>query len=367
MNQPAPPSVGSSNRDPILGWLFLVAALIFIMVVIGGFVRLSRAGLSIVEWDVVTGVVPPIGDTAWEESFSDYQQTPEYQLINEGMTLSEYKRIFYYEWAHRLIGRVAGFLVVAPLAWFMWKRRLSVRESIRYWAVVALFGVQGAIGWIMVASGLRDRPVVSHFRLTIHLLMAVLLLGIVLWMALDRIRATRASDAPRRPVSPGVRTLTWVGMGALLLQLSYGGLVAGLKAGHISNTWPLMAGRLVPDGLLSTYSPWWRNLYESIGSHWIHRWFAFVVAGLAVAIYLRLRKDRTDGLALPAAGWMLVAVTGQISLGVLVVLLGVPKWFAIAHQGLAMILFCILLVIAHQAHRDRAVVHVREMATIDMA
>jgi cytochrome c oxidase assembly protein subunit 15 len=143
-------------------------------------------------------------------------------------------------------------------------------------------------------------------------------------------------------------------MGTLLLQLSYGGLVAGLKAGHVSDTWPLMFGQLVPDGLLSTYEPWWRNLYEALGSHWIHRWFAFVVAGVAVALYMRIRSDRPDGYAPQAASWMLAAVGSQIALGVLVVLLGVPKWFAIAHQGLGIVLFCILLVIAHQAHNDKA-------------
>jgi cytochrome c oxidase assembly protein subunit 15 len=348
--KPKSESDHTSLGDPITRWLLMVAALIVVMVVVGGFVRLSRAGLSIVEWDVVTGVVPPIGETAWEQSFVDYQQSPEYQLINAGMSLGEYKRIFYYEWAHRLIARLAGLLVVAPLIWFLWKRRLTLRESFRYWVVAALFGIQGAIGWIMVSSGLRDRPVVSHFRLTFHLLAAVLLLALVLWMALDRLRAARSElDEVSQVLSTPVRRLTWALIGALLLQLSYGGLVAGLKAGHISNTWPLMGGRLVPNGLLSQYEPWWRNLYESLASHWIHRWFAFVVAAIAIALYLRIRSDRPSGPARRAAGWLLIAVGTQITLGVLVVLLGVPKWFAIAHQGLAVILFSIVLVIAHQA------------------
>jgi len=349
-DRPGSAATESWSRDPMTRWLLMVGFLIVLMIVIGGFVRLSRAGLSIVEWDVVTGVVPPIGETAWQDSFADYQQTPEYQMVNEGMTLGQYQRIFYYEWAHRLIGRIAGFLVIAPLVWFMWKRRMTVRESIKYWVVVGLFGVQGLIGWVMVSSGLRDRPVVSHFRLTIHLLTAVVLLALVLWMALDRIRTARPDlyDSTHA-VSSSTRRLTWVTMAVLLLQLAYGGLVAGLKAGHISNTWPLMFGRLVPGGLLSTYQPWWRNFYESLASHWIHRWLAFVVAGLVVAVYLRIRRERSDGPASRAAVWLLVTVTVQVTLGVLVVLLGVPKWFAIAHQGVAMVLFSILLVIAHQA------------------
>ncbi len=344
------PVASPSLRDPITRWLLMVAGLIVVMVVVGGFVRLSRAGLSIVEWDVVTGVVPPIGETAWQDSFADYQKTPEYLLINEGMTLGEYKRIFYYEWAHRLIGRIAGLLVVAPLLWFMWKRRLTLRESIRYWIVAALFGIQGAIGWIMVASGLRDRPVVSHFRLTIHLLAAVLLLGMVMWMALDRIRSGReAHDEPE--VSPRARILTWVLMSALLLQLAYGGLVAGLKAGYLSNTWPFMFGRLIPGDLLSRYEPWWRNLYESLGSHWIHRWLAFVVAAIAVAVVVHLRRT---GAARQAGAWLLAVVGVQIALGVIVVLLGVPKWFALAHQGVGIVMFCVLLLIAHDAEESRS-------------
>ncbi len=330
----------------------MVAGLIVVMVVVGGFVRLSRAGLSIVEWDIVTGIVPPIGETAWQDSFADYQKTPEYLLINEGMTLGEYKRIFYYEWAHRLIARVAGLLVVAPLLWFMWKRRLSIRESIRYWVVAALFGIQGAIGWIMVDSGLRDRPVVSHFRLTIHLLAAVLLLGLVLWMALDRIRTPQRRQT--REIAPRTRILTWALMGALLVQLAYGGLVAGLKAGHVSDTWPLMFGRLVPADLLSRYEPWWRNLYEALGSHWIHRWLAFVVAGIAVVVVAHLRRSDAPGTVRRAGNWLLAVVAVQIALGVIVVLLGVPKWFALAHQGVGIVMFCVLLVIAHYAENSRS-------------
>jgi len=326
----------------------MVASLIVLMVVVGGFVRLSRAGLSIVEWDVVTGIVPPLGESAWAESFAEYQQSPEYQLINEGMSLSDYQRIFYYEWGHRLLGRIAGFLVIAPLLWFMWRRRLTLIESLPYWGVVAGFGIQGALGWIMVASGLRDRPVVSHFRLTIHLLAAVLLLGVVLWMALDRVRATR-SPGPEATVTARVRRLSWILMGTLVLQLAYGGLVAGLKAGYLSDTWPDMFGQLIPGGLLSRYEPWWRNLYEALASHWIHRWLAFAVAIVAVAVFAQILRDRTRGEAREASFWLLLAVVGQIILGIYVVLLGVPKWFAIAHQGLAIFMFGLVIVIAHQA------------------
>ncbi|MDJ0664122.1 MAG: COX15/CtaA family protein [Acidimicrobiia bacterium] len=353
----SPSTSAAPTRDPITRWLLMVAFLIVLIVLVGGFVRLSRAGLSIVEWDLVTGIVPPISEAAWQDSFAEYQQSPEYQLINEGMTLSEYQRIFYYEWGHRLLGRIAGFLVIAPLAWFMWRRRLTFAEALPYWGVVAMFGIQGALGWIMVSSGLRDRPLVSHFRLTIHLLAAVLLLGVVVWMALDRIRAARAPD-DEAPVTATAYRLTWILMGTLVLQLAYGGLVAGLKAGYLSDTWPGMFGQLVPGGLLSRYEPWWRNLYEALGSHWVHRWLAFVVAAFAVAVFARIVRDRTQGRARNASLWLLVAVAGQIILGIYVVLLGVPKWIALAHQGLAIVMFCLLVVIAHQAYAER---HPRRM------
>jgi cytochrome c oxidase assembly protein subunit 15 len=337
--------------DPITRWLLMVAALVVIMVSVGGFVRLSRAGLSIVEWDVVTGVVPPIGGAAWEESFAEYQLTPEYQLVNSGMSLGDYQRIFYYEWAHRLIARIAGLLVVLPLLWFLKKGLLSLRESMRYWAIAALFGVQGTIGWVMVSSGLRDRPVVSHFRLTIHLLAALALLGIALWMAMDRIPNDRVRGHGRDVAGASTsRWLAWVLMGTVLTQIAYGGLVAGLKAGHLSDTWPLMYGRIVPNGL-NARDPWWINLFDPLGSHWIHRWLAFVVAAVALALVVVVRRDHTPNKNMrTTTNWLLSVISIQITLGVFVVLLGVPKWFALAHQGLGVAVFCIALVIAHQVH-----------------
>jgi cytochrome c oxidase assembly protein subunit 15 len=336
-------------RDPVTRWLLLVALLVFLMVIVGGFVRLSRAGLSIVEWDVVTGVIPPIGDAAWEASFADYKLTPEYLLVNQGMTLSEYQYIFYLEWAHRLIARIAGLIVVVPLIWFMVRGVISVRESLRYWGIAALFGIQGAIGWIMVSSGLQDRPTVSHFRLTIHLLAALVLLGLTLWMALDRIRDASPTDRRLAPASTAIRALTWAVLATTVLQIAYGGLVAGLKAGHVSNTWPLMFGYLVPPNLLSVVDPWWMNLFEPLGSHWVHRWLAFVVTGFAIALFVLVRRERpTDGASVRSTIWLLGALGVQIGLGVATVLLNVPKWFALTHQGVGMAVFCIALVSTHR-------------------
>jgi len=333
-------------RDPVTMWLLLVALLVVVMVIVGGYTRLSRAGLSIVEWDVVTGILPPIGQEAWEESFELYQQTPEYQLVNTGMTVSAYKQIFYIEWSHRLIGRIAGMLVVIPLLWFMWRRIVTPRESIGYWLVAAGFGIQGAIGWVMVSSGLQDRPAVSEFRLTIHLLAALTLLGIVLWMALDRIEAARARSAYRS--SRSIRVLSWAVFATVIVQIAYGGLVAGLKAGHLSNTWPHMFGYLIPGGMLATADSAFLSLFEPLASHWIHRWFAFVVAALAVAMFVVVRRRaKSDHRLEPLTMWLLVVIGTQISLGVTVILLGVPKYFALLHQVVGITVFCISLLIAH--------------------
>ncbi|MEA1904200.1 MAG: COX15/CtaA family protein [Actinomycetota bacterium] len=339
----------NSNRparsDPITRWLLMVAVLIILMVIVGGYVRLSRAGLSIVEWDVFSGILPPIGEAAWEETFTAYQQTPEYQLVNSGMTLAEYQRIFYIEWGHRLIARVVGLLVVLPLVWFLWKGLLSARESVRYWMIAALFGLQGVLGWLMVSSGLRDRPLVSHYRLTIHLLTALALLGIVLWLAYDRMAFPREDDTGEaHTLSSGGRTLAWVLLGAVVLQIAYGGLVAGLRAGHLSNTWPLMFGRLIPQDVFA-------NLVEPLGSHWVHRWFAFVVAAIAVSMYVAVRRGQAENRVLRTwTGWLLIVITIQIVLGISVVWLGVPKWLALAHQAIGVALFVISVTIAHGAH-----------------
>ena len=315
----------------------MVAVLVFFMVLVGGFVRLSRAGLSITEWDPVTGVVPPIGHDAWVNSFAQYQKTPEFHLVNSTMTLGEYQRIFYIEWAHRLVARLAGLAVVLPLIWMMWKRRLGLRDSLPYWGIAALFGVQGLIGWLMVSSGLQERPSVSHYRLTIHLLTAGTLLALVLWMAWNRMDR----DRPPRSAPPRAAPLSRVLLAAVVVQIAFGGLVAGLKAGLISDTWPLMNGTFLPRGALS-------QLTEALGAHWFHRWFAFVVASLVVATAgVILGDSRSDASLRRAAMGLLGGVVVQISLGISLVLTGVPRWSALAHQGTGVGIFVVTLFVVH--------------------
>ena len=345
----------SWSSDPITRWLLLVGALVFLMVLVGGFVRLSRAGLSIVEWNVILGVFPPIGEAAWQEAFEAYQATPEYELVNDGMSLDEFKWIFYLEWAHRLIARFAGLLVVVPLVWFIVRGVLTWRESIRYWAIAPLFAAQGVMGWVMVSSGLRDRPAVSDTRLTIHLMAALLLLGIVLWMALDRIQ---------RDVQPGgweaaaraTRIVAWSLLVAVIVQIAWGGLVAGMKAGYLSNTWPLMFGQWIPSGWLTVADSWYLSLIEPLGAHFIHRWFAFVVAAFVVALFVLASRNRAQGGLFGISAIVLAITSVQIGLGIFVVLFGVPKWIALAHQGVGVALFCATLVALHRSEPKAAIV-----------
>ncbi len=347
----APDSGRLTPRDPLVAWLWMVAGLVFAMVVVGGFVRLSRAGLAIVTWDPVTGVFPPIGDTAWHAEFAKYQQTPEYLLVNSGMTLSEFQRIFMIEWAHRLIARIAGLMVVIPLVWFMVKRILTFKQSLKYWGVAALFGIQAVLGWVMVSSGLRDRPIVSNTRLTIHLLVALATLGIVMWMAMDR-SATDRSDSSTGPVKRSTVLLGWSLLAAVVAQVAVGGLVAGMRAGSVSDTWPLMAGRWVPAGLLTDHDPWWINFIEPVGSHWLHRWLAFIVAGVAVALFFAVRRDNGATHKMrTATAWLLALLTLQVGLGISVVMLSVPKWLALAHQANGIAVFSLAVVVCHAARR----------------
>jgi cytochrome c oxidase assembly protein subunit 15 len=335
-------------------WLFVVCGLIMFMVVFGGYVRLTRSGLSIVEWNPISGVVPPIGQDAWEEEFAKYQQTPEFQKINSTMDLAAYRQIFYVEYFHRLIARLAGLVVVIPLFYFLFKGYIPWRKSGVYLFIAALFAFQGFLGWYMVSSGLVDNPAVSHYRLTLHLLVALFLLGLTYWMALRHV-----NRFPARIPGSGrsiLFVLTGVMMILLLVQISYGGFMAGLKAGWISNTWPLMAGRWIPPNLLSNLEPWWANLVGAAPTvHFIHRWFAFAVLAIAILVYLVARRRHSPAQVARGAVWMIMLVVLQIALGISVVWFSVPTWLAITHQALAMGLFLINIYIGyHLLHEPAA-------------
>jgi len=336
----------NASDRALTNWLLTVCALIVVMVVFGGYVRLTRSGLSIVEWNPVTGVVPPVGDQAWQAEFAKYQQSPEYQKINRHFTLADYKRIFWVEYIHRLIARIAGLIVVIPLFIYVLRGRIPWKKSGMYWLIAALFGFQGFLGWYMVSSGLEDRPAVSHFRLTIHLLTALFLLALTLWMALNRIYKHTEPAAHGR--SSSAYGWMWVLMVTLVVQIAYGGLVAGLKAGYVSNTWPLMFGSLIPPGLLTSVQPWWRNLFEAATTvHFMHRWFAFVVL-VAVALVWAQTRAVTAGDVRRGVALLLGLVCLQILLGISVVWFGVPLWLALLHQANALFLFIDAVYLLHR-------------------
>jgi cytochrome c oxidase assembly protein subunit 15 len=311
-------------------WLFAVAALVTVMIVVGGITRLTESGLSITEWKPVTGAIPPLSEAQWQAEFEAYQRIPQYTQLNgpAGMTLAGFKEIFFWEWFHRLLGRVIGLAFAVPLAWFWFKRAIPQGYHLRLIGLLALGGLQGAVGWWMVKSGLTHDVKVSHFRLATHLSLALLTLALLVWTALDLRRLAKGS--------PGSR-LTGLGalvLGGLALQMFYGALVAGLRAGPVSgggwlswDAWPLMQGQLVPAGI-----EWGNGFGHAMVSdpylvHFTHRWWAWIVVGLLVILARRLRRlDRRASVAIHAA------FGTQILLGIATVWSGTAIWLAALHQ-----------------------------------
>lgn len=319
----------------VMKWLFAFSAIVVLLVVFGGYVRLTRSGLSIVEWNPISGVAPPIGQQAWEEEFAKYRQTPEYLKVNAGMTLNEYRYIFYIEWLHRLIARLAGLFYAIPVFWFLFKKIIPLREFGIYFAMGMLFIAQAFMGWYMVASGLVDRPSVSHFRLTAHLLFALTLLGLALWVGLGHKFGFHRGE--QRAWSLPSKLTAW-SMGLLVAQIAYGGMTAGLKAGHISDTWPLMFGRWIPPGLFAS----WVNLFETPQTIvFIHRWLAWAGLLAVPAVFYLVKKQNYPQDIQRGLLWLSAAVALQITLGILTVLSYVHIVVALVHQANALLLFAL--------------------------
>jgi len=339
--------MSEQDNKKIIRWLFVVCSLIMIMVVFGGFVRLTRSGLSIVEWNPVSGVIPPIGQAAWEAEFAKYQQSPEGSLINHSITLAQYKEIFYVEYIHRLIARFAGLIVVIPLFYYIYKGIIPWRKSAVYLTIGALFGFQGFLGWYMVSSGLVENPAVDHFRLTIHLLMALFLLALTMWMALRHVHHFPKVVKEGRGSLPYV--LSAVVLVVLVIQITYGGFMAGLKAGWISNTFPLMGGRWIPANLFAQFDTWWQNLISApVAVHFVHRWFAFVVLAAAIGLYFITRRHAYSTNVHKAVITFLGLVAVQITLGVSTIWFSVPIVLALTHQAVGLLLFVTAVYIRYE-------------------
>ena len=341
-------TLSREDADPlrdrsVMNWLFLFALLVAFLVVFGGFVRLTRSGLSITEWNPVSGTLPPIGEQAWLVEFDKYQQTPEYQQINFGMTLEEYRYIFYIEWFHRFISRFAGLVYAIPVFYFLFTKRIPFKEFGIYFAMGMLFIAQAFAGWIMVASGLVDRPSVSHFNLTIHLLLALALFGLALWTAFGHKYGFLENTRRAKWSLPS--KLALISFVLLVIQIAYGGMTAGLKAGHVSDTWPLMFGKLIPPNLFNS----WINLFEVPQTIvFIHRWFAFVGLIAVPVVYYFARKQKYPREILNGLLWLTGTLALQITLGVLTVLSYVNIVVALIHQANALVLFGLAVYFIHR-------------------
>lgn len=327
---------------PVRIWLVAVAALIFAMVLVGGATRLTESGLSIVEWKPVTGTLPPLSAQAWHEAFEAYKQIPQYREINRGMSLEEFKTIFWWEWSHRLLGRVIGAAFLFPFLWFLWRGGLPQPLKHRLWAIFGLGALQGAIGWWMVASGLSERVEVSQYRLATHLILAVVIYAAIVWTLLQmgQGRAAGAVAAARH------RLVAKILVVAIFVQLYLGALVAGLRAGRVYNTWPEIDGALIPDASRLFFAePWWRNLFENtLTVQFNHRMTAYALFLLALWHLADLIRAKAEPALVNGALGIVVALTIQIALGVLTLLHMVPISLALLHQAVALIVLTQALV-----------------------
>ncbi|HEY2246746.1 MAG TPA: COX15/CtaA family protein [Bradyrhizobium sp.] len=315
----------------IRAWLFTVASLIAVMVLVGGATRLTESGLSIVEWKPVTGALPPLSQSEWERAFDAYKLIPQYRQLNAGMSLSDFKTIFWWEWSHRLLGRLIGAVYLLPFLYFLWRGGVSGELKRRLWLIFGLGALQGAVGWWMVASGLSERVEVSQYRLATHLVLALLIFAAIVWTL------RRLGDRPPLPVSARMKITGAVLVVLTFVQLYLGALVAGLRAGLVYNTWPAIDGAFIPSGARLWFEqPWWHNLFENaLTVQFEHRMTAYALFLLAALHAFDLIRAKAPRAAVTGALWLLGAVTLQAVLGILTLLNQVPVVLALAHQAVA--------------------------------
>ena len=316
-----------SRPAALITWLMCVAALVFAMVVVGGITRLTESGLSITEWKPITGALPPLNEASWLSEFEKYKQIPEYTQISgpAGMTLAEFKFIYFWEWIHRLLGRVIGLAFALPLAWFWVKKAIPAGYKPRLLALLALGALQGTIGWWMVSSGLSARTDVSHYRLALHLLTARTILGGLVWTALDL--HALAKDPLARPAKmTGYATIVLI---FLFIQLLFGAWVAGLNAGYVANTWPLMNDRFYPEGVDTTQGVFFALVNDPYLTHFVHRWWAWVAVAALLLLARRVKKAGVRRASVAIHGTYGI----QIILGIATVMTGVNIVLAVSHQA----------------------------------
>jgi heme a synthase len=325
-------------------WLLSIAALIAVMVLVGGATRLTESGLSIVEWKPVTGTLPPLSLEQWTAAFEAYQKIPQYRELNAGMSLDQFKTIFWWEWSHRLLGRVIGVAYLLPFLWFLWRGVLSADLKRRLWLIFALGALQGAVGWWMVASGLTQRTEVSQVRLATHLVLALLIFAGIVWTL------RRLSGRPQLVVSARLRVTSVALLVLTFVQLYLGALVAGLRAGKIYNTWPEIDGALIPSSARLWFEePWWRNLFDNtLTVQFEHRMIAYALIALAIFHAVDAIRSRPGSAVVNGAVWLAAAMLLQATLGIMTLLQQVPIDLALAHQAVAI---AVLTLAVFQAER----------------
>lgn len=337
----ARPSAPSPRPAQLARWLLGVALLVFMIVAVGGITRLTESGLSITEWKPVTGTIPPLTEAAWQAEFEAYKRIPEYQLINKGMSLAAFKNIYFWEYVHRLLGRIIGLALALPFAWFWWRRAIPPGYAPRLAALVALVGLQGAIGWWMVSSGLAVRTDVSHFRLATHLLTALLLFAGLIWTALD----LRALPGPPSRIT----RFGWLASAILFVQLLFGAFTAGLNAGYVASDWPLMNGHFFPEGVQHLGSAFATIVNDPFLIHFIHRWWAWITV-----IALVMLAHRAKRIAARRASVFINAAGGtQILLGIATVMSGMNLWLAVLHQAVGALVVAATTIALHAIGRGR--------------
>jgi heme a synthase len=340
--------IPEARRRPIRTWLWSIAGMTFLVLVVGGITRLTQSGLSIVDWDPIMGVIPPLGDAQWQEAFDRYRQFPEYQQLRRGMSLEEFKFIFFWEYLHRVVARAIGLVFTVPFLVFWLRGYFNRALAGRALVLFGLGAAQGLMGWLMVASGLVDRPSVSHYRLAAHLSLAFVIFGYAVWLARD------LALAPARPrATPATRRLLGRGLAVVgvlfTLQVVWGAFVAGLKAGLYHNTFPLMEGRLVPPTLLFLDPAVINFVQNPIAVQWVHRVLGTALALATLVLFLRVLRARVDTASRRLNATFLGLMAGQYALGVLTLLFFVPVTLGVAHQAMAMVIFGVWVLWVHHA------------------
>jgi len=339
-------------QKPIVAWLTLVGLMVFCMIIVGGATRLTHSGLSIVEWEPLVGTIPPLDQDDWDEVFDEYKTSPEYQQVNFGMSLDEFKVIFWWEYFHRLLGRLIGLVFFIPLLYFAIRRKINGSLAKRLFGIFVLGGLQGGMGWYMVASGLVDDPRVSQYRLTAHLGIAFLIFGAIAWTALSVMYPSKTNMS--QPVRRMFRFAVANNVIIFLMVLS-GGFVAGIRAGLAYNTWPLMGNSFIPPDIF-ILTPGWRNFFENMATvQFDHRIIAYVLALLVPIFWFKVRRRDVSPQTVIATNTLLVLVFTQIVVGISTLLHHVPVTLGVAHQGIGSLVFVTSLWVTHSLISRRGI------------